>query len=41
MDVIVRIAKKYKLYLIEDCAEAHGATYQNKMVGSFGIAWLL
>ena len=38
MDVIVRIAKKYKLYLIEDCAEAHGATYQNKMVGSFGIA---
>ena len=38
MDVILRIAKKYKLYLIEDCAEAHGATYQNKMVGSFGIA---
>ncbi|MFL2892681.1 MAG: DegT/DnrJ/EryC1/StrS family aminotransferase [Candidatus Pelagibacter sp.] len=38
MNAIVRLAKKYKLYLIEDCAEAHGATYQNKMVGSFGIA---
>ena len=38
MDKIVKIAKKYKLYLIEDCAEAHGATYKNKMVGSFGIA---
>ena len=33
-----KIAKKNKLFLIEDCAEAHGAKYKNKMVGSFGIA---
>ena len=38
MDKIVKIAKKHKLHLIEDCAEAHGATYKTKMVGSFGIA---
>lgn len=35
MDEIKRIAKKYKLHIIEDCAEAHGATYKNKKVGSF------
>ena len=38
MDVISAIAKRNKLYLIEDCAEAHGAFYKKKMVGSFGIA---
>ena len=38
MEKIVKIAKKYKLYLIEDCAEAHGASYGKKLVGSFGIA---
>lgn len=38
MEVISKIAKKHKLYLIEDCAEAHGSTYKKKMVGSFGIA---
>ncbi len=32
---IISIAKKYKLYVVEDCAEAHGATYKNKKVGSF------
>lgn len=35
MSKIVKIAKKYKLHIIEDCAEAHGATYKNKKVGSF------
>ena len=30
------IAKKYNLYLIEDCCDALGSTYDNKMVGSFG-----
>ena len=35
MSKITRIAKKYKLYIVEDCAEAHGATYKNKKVGSF------
>ena len=36
MDPIVDIAKKYNLKIIEDCAEAHFATYKGKKVGSFG-----
>lgn len=36
MDAIVDIAKKYNLRIIEDCAEAHFATYKGKTVGSFG-----
>ena len=36
MDAICNVAKKYKLYIIEDCAEAHGAEWNNKKVGSFG-----
>ncbi len=36
MDKIMEIAKKYKLFVIEDCAQAIGAKYKNKMVGSFG-----
>ena len=36
MDPIMSICKKHKLYLIEDCAQAHGATYKGKKVGSFG-----
>jgi dTDP-4-amino-4,6-dideoxygalactose transaminase len=36
MDPIVKFAKKNKIYLIEDCAQAHGAIYKNKPVGSFG-----
>ena len=36
MDKIMKIAKKYKLKVIEDCAEAHGATFNNKKVGSLG-----
>ena len=35
MDEIERIAKKYKLFIVEDAAEAHGAEYQGKKVGSF------
>jgi len=37
MDRIIRIAKDFGLYLIEDCAEAHGAEYKERKVGSFGI----
>ncbi|MDR1992517.1 MAG: DegT/DnrJ/EryC1/StrS family aminotransferase [Nitrososphaerota archaeon] len=37
MDPILRIAKKHNLFIIEDCAEAHGAEYRGKKVGSFGI----
>ena len=36
MDPLMKIAKKYNLKVIEDCAEAHGAEYNEKRVGSFG-----
>lgn len=38
MDIILKIAKKYGLYVIEDCAQAHGATYKGRKIGSFGAA---
>ncbi|MDP6686136.1 MAG: DegT/DnrJ/EryC1/StrS family aminotransferase [Candidatus Omnitrophota bacterium] len=38
MDSLLRVAKKHKLRVIEDCAQAHGALYKNKKVGSFGDA---
>ena len=37
MDEIIDLCNKYKLALIEDSAEAIGATYDNKKTGSFGI----
>ncbi len=36
MDPILAIAKKHNLYVIEDCCEAHGATLNGKVIGSFG-----
>ena len=36
MDPLLKIAKKHNLIVIEDAAEAHGALYNNKKVGSFG-----
>ena len=38
MDPIVKIAKKNNLYIVEDCAQAHGATHKGKKIGSFGDA---
>ncbi len=38
MDQILGIANKYNLKVIEDCAQAHGATYKGQKVGTFGIA---
>ncbi|QED23363.1 DegT/DnrJ/EryC1/StrS family aminotransferase [Candidatus Deianiraea vastatrix] len=39
MDEIIKIANKYGLFIIEDCAQAHGAMDENgKKAGSFGIA---
>lgn len=38
MDPIMEIANKYNLFVVEDCAQAHGATYKGKVVGSFGDA---
>lgn len=37
LDNIIDISKKYNLFLIEDCAQAHGAVWKGKKVGSFGI----
>jgi len=36
MDKICQLTKKYNLHLIEDCAQAHGAKFKNKKIGSFG-----
>jgi len=36
MDAILNIAKKHKLYVVEDAAEAMGSIYNNQYVGSFG-----
>lgn len=36
VDAIKKIAKENEVFLVEDCAQAHGAVYKNKMVGSFG-----
>jgi perosamine synthetase len=36
MSAIKKIAKKYNLIIIEDAAEAHGAEYKKKKIGSFG-----
>jgi len=38
MDKILAIAKKHKLYVIEDAAQALGSSYKGKMAGSFGSA---
>jgi perosamine synthetase len=36
MGAIIEIASKHNLYIIEDVAEAHGAEYKGRKVGSFG-----
>jgi CDP-6-deoxy-D-xylo-4-hexulose-3-dehydrase len=36
IEAIQNIAKKYNLWLIEDCCDALGATYDGKIVGTFG-----
>ena len=36
MDPILELAKQRNLFVIEDCAQAHGAKYNGKPVGSFG-----
>ena len=36
MDEIMAIANEYDLHVIEDCAQAHGAKYKDKPVGSIG-----
>ena len=36
MDRIVELCEKYKLRLVEDCAQSHGATFKGKVTGTFG-----
>jgi len=38
MNEITLIAQKHGLFIIEDCAQAHGAEYFDKKIGTFGIA---
>jgi CDP-6-deoxy-D-xylo-4-hexulose-3-dehydrase len=36
LDVVTALCKKYNLWLIEDCCDALGATYNGQLVGTFG-----
>lgn len=36
MDPIVKLCRKHRLRLVEDCAQSHGACYGGKMTGTFG-----
>ncbi len=38
MEPILKLAEKYNLKILEDCAQAFGATYQGKLVGTLGHA---
>ena len=38
IDLILRVCKKYKLKLIEDCAHSVGTKFKSKHVGNFGIS---
>ncbi len=36
MDPILNVSRRHNLYVIEDCAQAHGARYRGQRVGSLG-----
>lgn len=36
MDAVMKLAEKYNLYVIEDCAQSHGAEYNGQKTGAFG-----
>lgn len=38
MDAILVVADRNHLYVVEDCAQAHGATYKGRKIGTFGDA---
>ena len=37
MERVIEICKKHNLKLVEDCAQSHGAKFDGKMTGSFGV----
>ena len=41
MDKIIKLARESDIYIIEDCAQAHGAVYKKQSVGTLGdvAAW--
>jgi dTDP-4-amino-4,6-dideoxygalactose transaminase len=41
MDPIMELAQQYGIHVIEDCAQAHGARYKGRSIGTFGhvAAW--
>jgi dTDP-4-amino-4,6-dideoxygalactose transaminase len=38
MDAVMAVAEKHGLWVIEDCAQAHFATWKGRKVGTFGVA---
>ena len=38
MEPLMEIARNHKLFVVEDCAQAHGATYKGQKIGTFGDA---
>ena len=36
MSAILKISNKYNIKIVEDCAQAQGAKFKNKFVGTFG-----
>ena len=38
MDPVMAIARKHNLKVVEDCAQAHGARYKGRLIGTFGDA---
>lgn len=38
MEAILKLAKKYRIYVIEDACQAHGASFKKRKAGSFGDA---
>lgn len=38
MDPIMEAARKHGLFVVEDCAQAHGARYKGRLTGTFGDA---
>jgi dTDP-4-amino-4,6-dideoxygalactose transaminase len=38
LDRVLHVARKHRLWVVEDCAQAHGARFREKRVGAIGVA---